>query len=138
MGRKLKPLKDRLSNIFLFEYPLHRPEDYKTMEIFYEVLQREGIGFNKGMKAAIELFIERHGDGNYQTMMNSYQPGGIKSEGQIEQEIVRYFQGLERDLTLKELLAKVMEDLGYPRGRASKVADGLAKQMSDLGVKIWR
>ena len=138
MGRKLKPLKDRDSNVFLFEYPLHDAEALETMESFHTIIRREGIPFNRGMRQAIEEYVRRHGDGNTQTLLASYQPGGKKSEGQLEQEVVRFFQGLKREVNRKEVLEKVITDLGYSRGRASQVADGLVRQLRDSGVRVWR
>ncbi len=108
------------------------------MQNFRDILNREGVIFREGIKRAIELYVMRHGPGNYQTLLASYEPGGVRSEGQLEQEIIRHFQGLNRDIKRSELMFKIIKDLGYTRSRASKTADGLAKQLSDLGVKIWR
>lgn len=137
LGRKLKPLKERKTNSFTFEYPIHDPPALELMEKFYKVLKREGFNLNEGMKQAIELYVERHGDGNWQTELDSYQPGGTMSEGQLEQQIIRHFQALERDIKRSEILAKVKEQLKYPPSRLPAVVTGLSKQLRDLGVRVW-
>jgi hypothetical protein len=138
MGRGLKSLDNRKTNSFTFEYPINDPQARKILEDFYKILVREGWDLKEGMKQAIELYVERHGPGNYQTLMNSFQPKGHRSEGQLEQELVRYFQGLERDITGREILAKIKKELGYDSKRAAATLDRIGQQLHELGVRIWR
>lgn len=141
MGRKLKPLHDRSTNLFSFHYPLDDPVQYGIMEKAYAIIKRESLTFDKFCVDAVGEYVARHFDGNYQTLLGSYEEDGIKSEGQREQEIVRYY--LDRnssgyDLKYSDIAASLRERLGYKGSKLLSAIERLAQILHEKGIKVWR
>ena len=55
------------------------------------IANREKCSRSKIIVCGLAEYIDRHGLGNSQTLLSSYDEGGLKSDGQIEQEIIQYF-----------------------------------------------
>ena len=141
MGRKLKPLHNRSTNLYYFRYPLDDPIQYGIMEKAYAIIKRESLTFDKFCVDAVGEYVSRHFDGNYQTVLGSYEEDGIKSEGQREQEIVRYY--LDRnssgyDLKYSDISARLRERLGYKGSKLISAAERLAQILHEKGIKVWR
>ena len=140
MGRKLKPLADRRTDLFHFHAPLDDPLFYGVMEKAYTIIRREALSFDEFCVAAVEEYVGRHFDGNYQTLLASYDEGGIKSEGQQEQELFRYY--LERakagyEIRLQEIKDRVRSTLGYEGQKIKSTAEDIAQRLHDENVKVW-
>lgn len=138
MGRKPEPLKNRKTNNFIFTYPLQDPAAFKDMETFQEWCKREGMDFNKGIRLAIKETIERHQAGNYQTLIPSFEEGGVKSDGQLEQEIIqKYLTKNGQDIPYREILRDV-KAIGYKGIKAAQAATRIAYSLNQVGKKVWR
>jgi len=140
MGRKLKPLNQRSTNIFNFRAPLDDPLFYGVMEKAYTIIRRESYTFDEFCTRAVEEYVGRHFDGNYQTLLASYKPGGVKSEGQQEQELYKYY--LDRaekgmDIRLTEIKTRLRETLGYEGGKVQQTAERIAQRLHEEDVKVW-
>ena len=141
MGRKLKPLQDRSTNTFNFQYPLKDPKYYGIMEKAYTIIKRENITFDQFCVNAVQEYVSRHFDGNYQTLLASYESDGVKSEGQQEQELVRYYMGRAEngfDLRYIDINTKIREKLGYEGSKTVAVANRVTQRLYENGVKVWR
>ena len=141
MGRKLKPLHDRSTNLYYFRYPLDDPIQYNIMEKAYAIIKRESLTFDKFCVDAIGEYVARHFDGNYQTVLGSYEPGGVKSEGQREQELVKYYLSRDRDgydVKYSDIGDSLRERLGYKGSKLISATERLAKLLHEKGVKVWR
>ena len=139
MGRKLKPLRERSTNIFNFRAPLDDPVYYGVMEKAYTIIRREAMSFDEFCVAAVEEYVGRHFDGNYQTLLASYEPGGVKSEGQQEQELIRYYQdraGDGFDVRLPDIKDR-LRDMGYEGGKVQNSAFRIVQRLHELEVKVW-
>ena len=143
LGRKLKPLSDRSTNLFNFQYPLDDPIQYGIMEKAYAIIKRENLTFDKFCVNAVGEYVARHFDGNYQTLLGSYEEDGIKSEGQREQEMVRYYldrnsAGYDVNVKYSDIVASLRDRLDYKGSKLISAADRLAKCLHEKGIKVWR
>lgn len=148
MGRKPEPLKDRKTDLFLFRYPLHeaaKPGEklslLEEMESFQEWAKREGLDINQAITQAIHEHVERHRAGNFQTLLHSYEPEGIKSLGQIEQAISTIYLSTRRDKGRVDVqYAEICEQLraqGITKNIAV-TAERIAHELTKAGLKVWR
>lgn len=140
MGRKLKPLKDRESNQFHFRVSLNDPTRYGVMEKALIIIKREALSFDNFCYTAVEEYVARHFDGNYQTVLGSYEPGGVKSEGQQEQELVKYYlrDRAGYDVKYSDIATRLRERLGYKGSKLISATERLAKLLHEKGIKVWR
>ena len=141
MGRNLKPLKDRESNQFHFKVPLNDPTHYGVMEKAFIIIKREAMSFDNFCYTAVEEYVARHFDGNYQTLLGSYEEGGIKSEGQQEQELVEYYLNRDKDgydVKYSNIGVSLRERLGYKGSELISATERLAKLLHEKGIKVWR
>jgi|TARA_R100000093_G_scaffold37052_2_gene19523 hypothetical protein len=136
MGRKPKKLEDRKTDVYNF-----RCSDHELMEDIWDIAKREAITFGDLCVQALEEYNERHGAGNSQTLLESYGAGGVKSDGQLEQElartlIARYAQG-SGALDFSEIIRwlRIQEDIQAPK--LKPMADRVAKKIGELGIKVW-
>jgi hypothetical protein len=139
MGRNLKPLDQRSTNIFNFQYPLADPMYYGIMEKAYKIIKRESITFDKLCTQAIEEYVGRHFDGNYQTLLASYEIDGIKSEGQQEQEIIRHFESRHKDgykIKYIDITSRLREALTYSGTKLVNTAQRIAKDLHEKGMEV--
>ena len=133
MGRRVKPLAERKTSLFNFNCT-----DFDLIGNMYLIAKREGKSFGELVVHSLEEYEVKHLKGNFQTVFESYQEGGVKSEGQHEQEILRHFQGLNRELNYKDIIAKVKTDLGHNAKKARVTADNITRRLKEAGVKVWR
>lgn len=141
MGRKLKSLQHRSTNLFSFHYPLDDPIQYGIMEKAYAIIKRESLTFDKFCVDAVGEYVARHFDGNYQTLLGSYEEDGIKSEGQREQELVKYYLSRERagyDIKYSDIAASLRERLDYKESKLISATERLARLLHEKGIKVWR
>lgn len=141
LGRKLKSLHDRSTNLFNFQYPLNDPIQYGIMEKAYAIIKRESLTFDKFCVNAIGEYVARHFDGNYQTILGSFEEDGIKSEGQQEQEMIKYY--LDRDgagynVKYSDIAARLRELLDYKGSKLISATERLARLLHEKGIKVWR
>jgi len=109
------------------------------MEKAYVIIRRESLTFDTFCTQAVEEYVQRHYDGNYQTLLGSYEPGGIKSEGQQEQELIRYYQGRFKDgFTVRvDDIKYSLRDMGYEGVKVQQAAERIAQRLHELEVKVW-
>lgn len=132
MGRKPKPIGESIS---IVGFKVNKPE---TVDSLKTIAKREGVLLREIYNRAFEEYASRHGPGNYQTLIGSFQPGGIKSGGQIEQEITNE---LISKFPFHEL--KYIDIIKRCRSRdlkkdTSNTADRVAQELSKKGWKVWR
>ena len=109
------------------------------MEKAYTIIKRESITFDQFCTQAVEEYVGRHFDGNYQTLLGSYEPDGIKSEGQREQEILRYFETRHKEkyrITYTDIVAQIREKLEYTGKKIVNTAQRIAKELHEKGVEV--
>lgn len=141
MGRKLKPLKERATDLFHFHVPLDDPLFYGVMEKAYTIIKRESLSFDEFCVNAVEEYVGRHFDGNYQTLLASYEEDGVKSEGQREQELVRYYVARARDgfdVRVSDIKDRLRDHLGYAGGKVQQTADRIVQLLYEEDIKVWR
>jgi len=111
------------------------------MEKTYTIIKRENITFDQFCVNAVQEYVSRHFDGNYQTLLASYESDGVKSEGQQEQELVRYYMGRAEngfDIRYIDINTKIREKLGYEGSKTVAVANRVTQRLYENGVKVWR
>ena len=130
MGRKAKPIKDRKTNLYNYYNSDNELEHRLQM-----MARREGISMSAIRVQALTEYDDRHWEGNYQTLMESYDEGGKKSEGQIEMEIVNELAKKKRDNSGSEILPLLAKIKPEKRKNSFKI---VSKQLRSRGVKVWR
>ena len=137
MGRDPKPLKNH-SGRFLIDYPLKDQEKYTYMEKVRAIMRRETLSFNQIATAALSEYVDRHYYGNSQTLLSSYEPGGIKSEGQLEQGIVKHFTDKHLEgwyIYLRDIVAELIH-LGFSGDKLAPAQRRVVDQLLENKVKI--
>lgn len=138
MGREPKPLKNHAGR-FLIDYPIDEPEKYTYMEKIRAIMKRETLSFNQVATKALCEYVDRHYYGNSQTLLESYEEGGIKSDGQIEQMIVNYFLERHRkryDVYYRDILKEVRQTLELQGEELINTGQRIIEQLLDEEVKI--
>ena len=82
MGRKPSPIKKRVTKKYTYTNPDDELEHRLQM-----MAKREGMSMSAIRLQAIIEYDDRHWKGNYQTLMESFDKDGDKSDGQIEQSV---------------------------------------------------
>ena len=111
------------------------------MEKAYAIIKRENLTFDKFCVNAVGEYVARHFDGNYQTLLGSYEEGGKQSEGQQEQELVEYYLNRDKDgydVKYSNIGASLRERLGYKGSKLTSTTDRLAKLLHEKGITVWR
>lgn len=103
------------------------------------IADRENATRTSIILKALEEYDEWHGKGNSQTTMESHFPGGIRSDGQIQQEIILEFEAKPEwmDINFKAIILRLKE-VGYSKEKLSQSADRVAKTLNEKGRKVWR
>ena len=130
MGRKPTPIRKRTTK--KYSYTNH---DDELEHRFQLMAKREGITVGALRVKAIIEYDDRHWKGNYQTLMESYDEGGEKSDGQIEMQIVNELAKKKRDLSRSDiypLLADVKPE------KREHSFENIRKELTSRGVKVWR
>ena len=124
-----------LENIKIEDDELKGKEVIKTLK---EIAKREGSTLRTIYCKALAEYSKRHGPGNYQTLLKSYAPGGTKSDGQIEQEIINELISKFSFHELKYIeITKRCRSHGLRRD-IPNTADRIAQELSKRGWKVWR
>jgi hypothetical protein len=108
----------------------------ETVDVLKTIAKREGVELKEIYNRAFDEYALKHGPGNFQTLLGSYEEGGVKSDGQIETEIFNQFRSRKIDLTFKELIARVRE-MGFKKD-AVAISDSIAKKLDKEGIRVWR
>ena len=127
------PLKpgERASNYTPFK------ADDEVLRNLIELARREGVSMSEILNRAFKDYWKKHGAGNYQTMIGSFAQGGIKSDGQLEAEIINaIITKFDHEVRYVEVL-KLCRESGF-RKAAVSTADRLAYELSKRGWKVWR
>jgi len=110
--------------------------EVKTMTELYRIAEREGRDVKDVMVQAVKEYVELHGPGNSQTLIPSFVLGGIKSDGQIEQQIVKHYLS-KREARYLDVVRRVRE-AGFPDSKVIATVNKVIKQLIDSNVKVWR
>jgi len=86
------------------------------------------------IRRSLEEYRDRHWEGNYQTLLFSYTPGGAKSQGQIVQDVFRSLEG-SYEVYLRDIYAR-LRAAGIPGKHLKRDASTIAKQLSEQGTRI--
>jgi hypothetical protein len=132
MGRKPKPTGESSSTV---GFKAKKPE---TVDILKTIAKREGVLLKEIYNRAIEEYAERHGPGNFQTLIGSYQPGGLKSDGQLEVVIVNELMVKFTDKEVRFIeISRRCRDHGFKKDIPA-TADRIAQELHKRGWKVWR
>jgi len=124
-----------LDNIKIGEDEFHGEEVVKTLK---EIAKREGSDLKTIYCKALAEYAKRHGPGNFQTMIGSFAPGGIKSDGQLEAMIINEVMTKFVDKDVRRLeIVKRCRDYGFKKDTPA-TADRIAQELLKRGWKVWR
>lgn len=129
MGRKTKPLDQRKTSLFNFNC-----QDQDLIGRIQIIAKRENKPFGEIIVAALQEYDEKHWDGNFQTVIESYRDGGVKSQGQIEAEIIRELQD-NKKVQFKGILDILIKRGIAPRQRKD-MAQKIDKKLRQKKVRI--
>jgi len=102
------------------------------------IANREKCSRSKIIVCGLAEYIDRHGLGNSQTLLSSYDEGGLKSDGQIEQEIIQYFikrQENHYEVNAREIGEQVRLN-GVKGDQTSSTIDRIVKQLLAKEVRV--
>ena len=84
---------------------------YTGLEILTEIdriADRERTSRSHVIMCALAEYSEVHGPGNYQTVLASYEPGGVKSDAQQEQlvvnELIKEYEKIGQPIHLRSII----------------------------------
>ncbi|MBA7650068.1 hypothetical protein ES703_57869 [subsurface metagenome] len=137
MGRNLKPLKDRESNQFHFRVPLNDPTCYGVMEKAFIIIKREALSFDRFCYTAVEEYVARHFDGNYQTILHSYSDEGKLNQATIEGRIREQFRAQNINIRYRDIVYRCKQDVSDVKV-AAPMAERVAQYLHEKGIKVWR
>ena len=130
MGRKPTPIHRRTTKYYSYKNPDDELEHRLQM-----MAKREGITVGALRVHAIREYDERHWKGNYQTLMESYDEGGAKSDGQIEMEAINELAKSKRDLSRSDIYPLLAEVKPEKREHSF---EKIRKELDSRGVKVWQ
>ena len=145
MGRPRNKNREPITNMS-FSY---RPQQlYPGLNGFYSGLQiieeidrianREKSSRSKIIVTSMAEYIDRHAPGNSQTLLSSYEEGGLKSDGQLEQEIIQYFikrQENHYEVNARDIGEQVRLN-GVKGEQTSPTIDRIVKQLLAKEVRV--
>ena len=103
-----------------------------------KIARREGVSRSAIVVTALKEYWKIHRKGNYQHYMTGFLPGGVKSDRQIEQDIINYFMNNQLDVKYSEVAMRIRSDLGYKGKSLIDAIERIVKKLHDNGVKIWK
>ena len=130
MGRKPTPIHRRTTKYYSYKNP-----DDELEHRLQIIAKREGITVGSLRVQAMKEYDERHWDGNYQTLLESYDEGGVKSDGQIEMEAINELAKSKRDLSRSDIYPLLTEVKPEKREQSF---ENIRKELTSRGVKVWR
>ena len=133
MGRKPLSYENRKSSLITV-----RLENLKAIDNLVILAKREGKTLGEITSLAFNEYWEKHGLGNSQTLLPSYDKGGPKSEGQLETECYNAFnnQGVrvERVDLHGWLKARGVDDA---KKRIAIVKRITHRLKAEKGIEVW-
>jgi len=132
-GRKPKPWSERKSDLFVFKVPGDMAD---TMTELYNIARRDGVDVKDIMALAIKEYVDVHGPGNSQTLIPSFVPGGSKSNGQVEAEIIRELLN-KGEVRYVDVVNRVRNS-GLGNDRILPAVNHIVKALVDKEVAVWR
>ena len=133
VGRKPVLPTERKSNQFLFIVPENQKE---LMDKMFLIAKREGVTMTEIYLQAFKEYNEKHGAGNFQTMLSSYEKGGVKSEAQFEVLIFEHFKDAY-EVKYVDIIYYLMEQ-GMKSKKRVDVAGRVFKRLKEAGVRVFR
>jgi len=104
-----------------------------------DICDRERTSRSGIIMKALAEYWDRHIKGNYQTVMESFEPGGHRSDGQLEQEIINTMLGIPEWQDIKWSIIRLrLKEIGYPMKKLTSGADRIARVLQEKGRKVWR
>ena len=103
------------------------------------ISRREQRPLDELHSQAILEYVERHYYGNYQTLLPSYEGSSPKSMGQLEAEVVRYFQekAAERwEVYYRDVLTQARTCLELEGQKAADAANRIVKALIEAKVRV--
>ncbi len=130
MGRRVK-LKTEINERVGFK--IRNPEVIDKLKV---IAKREAKDIKELYNLAVEEYVEKHFDGNYQTLMGSFADGGIKSDGQLEQEIINQLKAPSlKDVKFNKITG-LCREAGFKKDLVEH-AENISRQLIKEGYKIW-
>lgn len=107
----------------------------KLIQGIDEIVSRERTTRSEIIIRALADYWSRHHDGNYQTLLPSYQPEGVKSDAQYVAEYVNgcVSQGL-RELYYREVIGH-LKDRGYSVSRRMELGKQILQRAKEAGIR---
>ncbi len=132
MGRKFLDPSLRSRNMYSI-----RTDNHDLMRGLQEIAKRERLNFNDIAIKAFEEFLDRHGPGNSQTLLDSFEPEGIKSDGQLETEVFRLFESRFMDVLYREVIEELKRK-GFTGQKLVEAAKRVCKALKAEGLKVYQ
>ncbi|KKM63016.1 hypothetical protein LCGC14_1515700 [marine sediment metagenome] len=104
-----------------------------TWKDIEEIAEREKASVSSIIVKSLRDYAKIHRDGNFQTKWPSYAEGGIKSKGQVLQELnkkARQFF-LERGKASRSEILEYLKEKGIPGQERVSIANGLLSWLKD-------
>lgn len=144
MGRPKLKNRESIRNLGFSYKPegIYRTDDdteiigKQLVEEIDQIADRERIPRSELIMKALANYHNKHFKGNSQTLLPSFGEGGIKSQGQIANDLLHSFEG-EKDVEFRKVLAKV-RSIGIVKRWEIEVAEAVVKELREKGVRIWR
>jgi hypothetical protein len=112
-------------------------EDPKVVDSLKKIAKTEGVQLRKIYNKALAEYAERHSAGNPQTLLPSFEKDGVKSLGQIEQEIFTEIKSWKRDVQKWEIM-EALEARDIVEVKKKLFSTRLIiKKLTGEGVKVW-
>jgi len=122
---------DRKTDMVQFRVPR---EKHELMDRIQVIAKREGENVNDVIIRALDEYDEKHWKGNYQTLMESFEEGGVKSNGQFQQEIIRQLE--HRKSTYWKEIIRILKQKGIKPKKRVEMGREIAKALKDKEVEV--
>ena len=139
MPRKLPNLKNHKGDFLLRTDLRTNPETYSKFEKLISWCKRESLTLQEGMTQFIFEGVDRHYYGNSQTLLDSYEPAGIKSDGQIEQiitnKLFKKYQTTKQPIPRIDIVTE-SRDIGIDPKKIPEATNRVIQNLRELEVPI--
>jgi hypothetical protein len=116
----------------------YAPQAFRPIwEKFKKIAKREGLSSSQLLRRIIEDYVRLHDPGNPQRPITAFVEGHLDSyKAQHQQRLQKLMEIAKiRDLRYSDILTLCSE---LEARRRFMEAESLAKDLSELGVKVWR
>jgi len=137
VGRRLKPIEERTSNLVTFRHN-ETPEFYQALQKAYILIKREKKNLGHVFSEALIEYTHRHYDLAFQTNLQSYSTESPLNQGQVEQEIIQYFikrQENHYEVNARDIGEQVRLN-GVKGEQTSPTIDRIVKQLLAKEVRV--